>query len=318
MKTPRLSIVVPCYNEEEALPDSAQRLAKVLEHLKENHLVSEDSFLCFVNDGSRDKTWQIIQALHAEKSFYQGINLSRNFGHQGALLAGLYTAPADIYVSIDADLQDDEWKIVDMVKLYYAGNDIVYGCRDDRQTDTWFKKTTAGLFYKFRNFIGCYTIPQHADYRLMSARAVAELKKYGEVNLFLRGIIPLLGFPSERVYYSRKAREKGESKYPLSKMLKLAWNGIINFSDVPLMMCIWMGLFGFLCTVLMICWSLWSWYQGDVLPGWTSTVIIVCLFSSFQFMFTGIMGLYIGKIFKETKRRPLFTVQDDLTTDSPR
>lgn len=309
----RLCIVVPSYNEEEALPETARTLYSLLMGMVEEGDISSDSYICFVNDGSSDKTWQVVESLMGQSRAFRGVNLSRNFGHQGALLAGLFTAEADAYVSIDADLQDDEQKIRDMVRLYREGKDIVYGCRDNRETDTWFKRSTAELFYKLRAWAGCYTIPNHADYRLMSRRAVEALKQYGEVNLFIRGIIPLLGFPSAKVYYARKAREQGESKYPLRKMLALAWNGVVNFSEAPLMLCVIVGMIGIAVCIGLAVWALWQWYAGSTIPGWASLLLVVCVFSSLQFLFLGIIGLYIGKIMRETKHRPVFIVQDDCT-----
>lgn len=306
---PSLCIVVPCYNEEETLRSSAAALKSVLERLVSSNKISTDSYICFVNDGSKDATWAMVRELQTQSPMYRGISLSRNFGHQGAVLAGLYTAEADIYVSIDADLQDDETKIIDMVDLYLAGNHIVYGCRDNRDSDTWFKRTTATVFYKLREAMGCHTIPHHADYRLMSARVVQELKNFSEVNLYLRGIIPLLGFRSACVYYERKKRELGESKYPLHKMLALAWNGVVNFSDAPLLIMIWMGGLGFMSSLFLMTWAIYCWLVGNTLPGWTSTVIVVSIFGSLQFLFMGIIGLYLGKIFRETKHRPHFIVE---------
>ncbi len=310
---PTLCIVVPCYNEEEALPETARVLRALLEEMIADGLVAGNSYACFVNDGSSDRTWETIVALMGQSPLWRGINLSRNFGHQGALLAGLHTAQADAYVSIDADLQDDERKIIDMVRLFREGYDIVYGCRDSRDTDTWFKRGTARAYYRLRAAMGCYTVPNHADYRLMSARAVRELKRFGEVNLYLRGIVPMLGFPSAKVLYDRKSRLQGVSKYPLPKMLALAWNGVVNFSEAPLLAMVWAGLLGIAASIGLIGWSLFRWLTHATLPGWTSTVMIVALFSSMQFLFMGIIGLYIGKIFRETKRRPLFIVKDDMT-----
>ncbi len=310
---PRLCIVVPCYNEEEALAATARTLYSLLGDMVQAGEVTPESYICFVNDGSADKTWQVIEGLMGQSRAFRGVNLSRNFGHQGALLAGLFTAEADAYVSIDADLQDDEQKIREMVKLYREGKDIVYGCRDNRETDTWFKRTTAELFYKLREWAGCYTIPNHADYRLMSRRAVEALKQFGEVNLFIRGIIPLLGFPSAKVYYARKAREQGESKYPLRKMLALAWNGVVNFSEAPLMLCVIVGLAGIVLSLALVVWAAWRWYEGATIPGWASLLMVISVFSSMQFLFLGIIGLYVGKVMRETKHRPVFIVQDDCT-----
>lgn len=310
---PVLSIVVPCYCEEEVLPTTGEVLGEVLESMVRAGEISAESHICFVNDGSRDKTWEHIVRFCKESSIYRGLNLSRNFGHQAAVLAGLYTDQADVYITIDVDLQDDASKIRDMVQLYLKGNDIVYGCRDDRRSDTWFKRVTAEAFYSLRNKMGCYTIPNHADFRLMSARAVNELRKFEEVNLYLRGVVPLLGFPSAKVYYTRAKREQGESKYPLSKMIKLAWNGIVNFSEIPLHICLWAGIGGVFISLALVVYCVARWSIGETIPGWTSIVLILCWSTSMQFLFMGIVGLYIGKIFMETKNRPHFIVQDDLT-----
>lgn len=313
-RTPQICIVVPCYNEEAALPMTARVLFNLLKEMMNIGEISQESFICFVNDGSADKTWDKIKELMEQSCHFRGVNLSRNFGHQGALMAGLFTAKADAYVSIDADLQDDEQKIREMVCMYSSGIDIVYGCRDNRETDTWFKRTTAELFYKLRNLLGCTTVPNHADYRLMSRRAVDALKQFQEVNLFIRGMIPLLGFPSAKVYYSRKAREQGESKYPISKMLMLAWNGVVNFSEAPLMMCVAIGLLGMVVCFALIAWGVYRWFEGDTIPGWASLMLVICIFSSLHFLFLGIIGLYIGKIMRETKHRPVYIVQDDCTS----
>lgn len=310
---PVLAIVVPCYREEETLPVTAPVLGNLLRGMMEDGMVSSESYICFVNDGSRDGTWTEILRLQEESPVYRGINLSRNFGHQSALMAGLLTAEADVYVSIDADLQDDEQKIREMVQLYLEGKDIVYGCRDKRDTDTWFKRTTALMFYSLRAWMGCDTIRNHADYRLMSRRAVDELRRFGEVNLYLRGVVPLLGFPHGYVYYDRKERKLGESKYPLMKMLRFAWNGVVNFSEFPLLCVVWAGAVSLAVSLILILWTLMQWSAGHTVPGWTSTVLVIALFGSLQFIFTGVLGLYIAKIFKETKRRPLYIVQDDCT-----
>ena len=310
---PTLCIVVPCYNEEEALPNTARTLHTLLQNLVEEGSVTSESHVCFVNDGSTDSTWMQIKRLITETHAFRGVNLSRNFGHQSALLAGLFTADADVYVSIDADLQDDERKISDMLEQYRKGNDIVYGCRNNRDTDTWFKRNTAEIFYRLRELAGCYTIRNHADFRLMSKRAVKALQQYQEVNLYIRGIIPLLGFPSEKVYYTRKSREQGKSKYPFHKMVILAWDGIVNFSETPLMLCVMIGVVGILISLGLIIWVLWLWFHGNVIHGWASQLIVVTVFSSLQFIFLGIIGLYIGKIMRETKRRPRFIVQDNYT-----
>lgn len=310
---PALSIVVPCYYEEAALPATAEVLGNLLQSMIDAGEVLPESHVCFVNDGSMDRTWAIIEDLMEQSPLFRGVNLSRNFGHQAAVLAGLFVDKADAYISIDADLQDDPTKMREMVAFYREGKDVVYGCREDRSSDTWFKRTTALAFYSLREKLGCHTIANHADYRLLSARAVNELRRFGEVNLFLRGVVPMLGFPSAKVYYTRTARQQGESKYPLVKMIKFAWDGVVNFSEVPLHLCLWMGGAAFTISMLLVCYCFYCWYVGDVLPGWTSTVLTISFMGGMQFFCMGIMGLYIGKIFRETKGRPLFIVQDDRT-----
>lgn len=310
MNTPILGIIVPCYNEVEALRLTNHCLLSELNEMIDKNVISKTSFICYVNDGSQDGTWELIQSFNKISSAIQGINLSRNFGHQAALLAGLYTATADIYISIDADLQDDIKIMKDMISLYKQGNDIVYGCRENRSSDTFFKRNSAILFYKIRNILGCKTIYNHADYRLLSARVVKTLKKCHETNLYLRGIIPQLGFSSAKVYYTRKSREQGLSKYPLKKMLALALNGIINFSTTPLLLIVWVGLLGILISVGITCYSLIAWMSNNTLPGWTSTILTITFCSSLQILSLGCVGLYIGKIFQEVKSRPVFIVQD--------
>ena len=295
------------------MPMTARTLYALLNTMQMMDEISPESYICFVNDGSSDSTWSIIVELMRRARIFRGVNLSRNFGHQGALLAGLFTAEADAYVSIDADLQDDEQKIREMVQLYRNGNDIVYGCRDNRDSDTWFKRCTAELFYKLREWVGCHTIPNHADFRLMSRRAVEALKSFGEVNLFVRGIIPLLGFPSAKVFYARRPRKQGESKYPLHKMLALAWDGMVNFSEAPLMLCVIIGGLGVVICLALTIWAVWRWYVGATIPGWASLLMVMTIFSSLHFLFLGIIGLYVGKVMKETKHRPVYIVQDNCT-----
>ena len=309
---PQLSIIVPCYNEEEVLKISADRLAAVLKELIAAEQIQASSYICFVNDGSTDATWNIVMRLINKSNLYRGINLSRNFGHQGALLAGLFTAKADAYVSIDADLQDDEVKIKEMVQMYLDGKDIVYGCRDDRQSDTFFKRATAEIFYKMRAFLGCATIKNHADFRLISAKAVNALRDYREVNLYLRGIIPMLGFSSGKVFYARRARGNGVSKYPFAKMLRLALDGVVNFSDIPLKACFIASACCFMLCICVMIWSFVQWCNSSTIPGWASLVMVICFFGCFQFMFLGIIGLYIGKILNESKQRPRFIITDNL------
>lgn len=277
-----------------------------------NTLISKESYICYVNDGSTDNTWKLInQFSKSDKCI--GINLSRNFGHQSALLAGLFNTSADIFISIDADLQDDVKAMHEMVKLYHQGFDIIYGCRKERDTDSFFKRFTAILFYKLRHSLGCETIHNHADYRLLSSRVVKELRKYEETNLYLRGIIPQLGFPSGKVFYSRKKRMEGISKYPLKKMMALAINGVVNFSNTPILFILWFGIIGILFSIALTCYAIISWYYNLALPGWTSTVLIILFFCSLQILCTGCIGIYIGKIFQEVKHRPLYIIQEKLT-----
>lgn len=307
---PVLAIVIPCYNESEVLPNTVQRIKRVIDNLLQKKLVLKESFVCFVNDGSSDGTWEIIEESCEKNPLWQGISLSRNFGHQSALLAGMFSVKADVYVTIDADLQDDEEKIVEMLQLYHEGKEIVYGCRDNRESDSFFKRRTAEMFYRLREILGIKTIPNHADFRLMSAATVEVLKGFEEVNLYLRGIIPMLGFPSACVYYSRKSRTLGVSKYPFLKMIQLAWNGVVNFTDIPLKCAVYCGFLGILFSVFIACWCLFAWYTKQSVPGWTSVVLVISLFGSCQLLCLGFIGLYISKIFDETKRRPRFIIQN--------
>ncbi len=309
---PQLAVIIPAYNEQTALPETAQVMENLLCSMIRCGEIDESSYVCFINDGSRDATWQLIQKFHREYKHCCGINLSRNFGHQAALLAGLFTAKADVCISIDADLQDDEEKMREMISLYRRGVDIVYGCRDNRDSDTWFKRVSAELFYSLRRRFGCNTIHNHADFRLMSKRSIDELKRFSEVNLFLRGVIPMLGFPCACVYYARKARTLGESHYPLNKMFKLAWEGVINFSALPLLCMIWLGGIIFCASILLIFWSIYEWFIGNTLPGWASLFAAFAFFSGLQFLSMGTLGLYISKVFLETKRRPIYILQDTL------
>jgi len=312
MNKPILCIIIPCFNEEDALPSSHQVIFSELRDMINNGLISNSSYICYINDGSTDQTWKLINKF-SKSGHCNGINLSRNFGHQSALLAGLFNTPADIYISIDADLQDDVKTMQEMVNLYHQGFDIVYGCRKERDTDTLFKRYTAILFYRLRQRLGCETILNHADYRLLSSRVVKELRKYEETNLYLRGIIPQLGFPSSKVFYSRKKRMEGTSKYPLKKMLALALNGVVNFSNIPLLFILWIGIIGILFSIALTGYAFISWYYNLALPGWTSTVLIILFFCSMQILCTGCIGIYIGKIFQEVKRRPLYIIQEKLT-----
>jgi polyisoprenyl-phosphate glycosyltransferase len=306
-----LSLVVPCYNEEAVLPEAISRLTELLEHLVENNLVDAGSHAIFVDDGSRDRTWQIIQDASAKSQAVQGIKLSRNRGHQNALLAGLLDAKGDVAISVDADLQDDLGAIEKMILAHRQGSDIVFGVRKSRDADTFFKRFTAEGYYRLLERFGVEVVFNHADYRLMSRRAIEALREFNEVNLFLRGIIPQLGFPSSIVYYDRAERFAGESKYPLGKMLALAWQGITSFSTVPLRM---ITALGFLISFASFGITLWALFirlfSDQAVPGWTSTVVPIYLLGGIQLLCIGIIGEYLAKAYMETKRRPHFFIED--------
>ncbi|SMC10176.1 glycosyltransferase family 2 protein [Nitratiruptor tergarcus] len=309
-KTFTLAMVVPCYNEEEVLPKTKKELEKLLHILIEKGLISQESFICFVDDGSKDKTWNLIEDF-AKESHIKGLKLSRNFGHQNALLAGLFYAEelCDAAVSMDADLQDDISVVEQMCQKYYEGYEIVYGVRKKRDTDTFFKRATAEGFYKLMRWMGVDIIENHADFRLMSKRALSWLKEFEEVNLFLRGIIPLIGLKSDIVYYDRKERFAGESKYPLKKMLAFAWDGITSFSVVPLRFITILGIIVLLLSFALSVWTVGAKLSGVAVSGWTSMMLIVLFLGGVQMLSIGIIGEYIGKIYKETKRRPRFFVE---------
>ena len=304
-----LYLVIPCYNEEEVLPITTKKLTEKLDNMIKDKLVSKESRIMYVNDGSKDRTWELIGQFNKTNKYVIGVNLSRNRGHQNALLAGLMTAKeyADIVVSMDADLQDDIDVIDKMVIEYNNGCDIVYGVRSARKTDTWFKKTTAEGFYKFMALLGVEIVYNHADYRLMSKRALNELENFKEVNLFLRGIIPLLGFKTAKVEYERKERFAGESKYPLKKMLNFALDGILSFSIKPIRIITSAGFI-----VLFLIYVIIGHFVSDNVTGWTTIVALICFFGSFQVLCIGIIGEYIGKIYNETKHRPRYIIEDVL------
>lgn len=314
---PKLTIVVPCYNEEAVLHETMKQLSEVLESLIQSKLIAKDSTLLFVDDGSRDKTWQIIESASARHPFVKGIKLSRNAGHQNALLAGLTVASehSDCVISIDADLQDDIRAIRAFMEKYWQGYDIVYGVRDSRETDTWFKRTSAEGFYWLMGKMGIQLVPNHADFRLMSKRALEELLKYKEANLFLRGIIPLLGFPSAKVYYDRKERMAGESKYPLKKMLAFALDGITSFSITPVRFVTALGFVTFILSAFVGLYALIEELAGHTVSGWASLIISIWLLGGLELMAVGLIGEYIGKIFKEVKRRPRYTIETNLYKD---
>ncbi|MDE6780401.1 MAG: glycosyltransferase family 2 protein [Ruminococcus sp.] len=310
-----LYMVVPCYNEQEVLHETSRRLKEKYTTLIQKKLISEKSRVVFVNDGSKDTTWKIIQELHAESpEFFSGINLAHNSGHQNAVLAGLMTVKdiCDMAITMDADLQDDIDTIDAMVKEYYNGNQVVYGVRSARKTDTFFKKFTAESFYKFMKLMGADVVYNHADFRLMSSRVLQELANFKEVNLFLRGMIPIIGFQSCNVYYERHERFAGESKYPLKKMLAFAINGITSFSTKPLKLITSLGFIMFIISVIAFVWIFIVKIAGRSIDGWTSTMCSVWLIGGLQLLCLGIIGEYIGKIYAEVKQRPRFIVADFL------
>ena len=310
MTTPKqLAIIVPAYNEEAILEMSAAKLTALLESMIREGLIRSDSYICFVNDGSRDKTWQIIENLSSKDKYIKGIKLARNFGHQSALLAGLYDMQAELYVSIDADLQDDENTIRSMVLKNQEGFDVVYGVRAKREVDTFFKRATALGFYKLMDIMGVRTVYNHADFRLLSHRAIEALKQFPETNLFLRGLVPLIGFSSASVFYDRKARVAGETKYPLKKMLSFAWEGITSFSVKPLKIATLMGFFMCIAGFFFLLYSVWAHYYGHTVSGWTSLIVSIYFLGGVQLFCIGIIGEYIGKIYKEVKHRPRFIIE---------
>lgn len=309
-----LYIVVPCYNEEEVLPETAKCLGEKLNGLIEQGRVSSDSRIMFVNDGSRDRTWQLIEELHDDNILFTGINLSRNRGHQNALLAGLMTAKerADVTISMDADLQDDINAVDEMLDRYYEGFDVVYGVRSKRKKDTFFKRFTAEGFYHIMNWLGAETVFNHADYRLMSKRALKGLAEFDEVNLFLRGIVPMVGYKSASVYYERGERFAGESKYPLKKMLAFALDGITSLSSKPIRYITLIGFLIFIISLLMIAYFIVRWAIGATVSGWASVICSVWAIGGLVMLSLGIIGEYIGKIYLEAKARPRFIVAEDL------
>lgn len=314
----RLGIVVPCYNEEEVLHIAADALREVLDDLIKKGKIAADSFILFVNDGSKDRTWELIEEEHKNHPVQCcGVKLAGNVGHQYALTAGLITAMdmCDVTVSIDADLQDDVAVIEEMIDKFHEGNDIVYGVRKERKTDTFFKRTTAQGFYKMMALMGVKTVYNHADFRLMSKRAVQQFSLYKESNMFLRGMMPLIGYQTAEVYYDRKERVAGESKYPLKKMLALAFNGISSFSVKPITMIMWLGVIIILASLLATVYALISYFAGSVVPGWTSLILSVWLLGGLQLIAIGLVGMYIGKIYMEVKERPRYNIEKVLESE---
>ena len=307
-----LFVVVPCYNEQAVLLETASQLSVLFDEMTRNNLICSSSRIVFVDDGSKDKTWGLIHGLCEKSSRFCGIKLAKNTGHQNALLAGLLTVrtECDCAVSIDADLQDDIHAIPEMIKKYIAGSDVVYGVRSNRDTDTAFKRGTAVLFYKFMHAMGVNVVFNHADYRLMSQRALEAFSKFTEVNLFLRGIVPLVGFPSDTVYYKRNPRFAGESKYPLKKMLSFAFDGITSFSIAPIRFISALGVAACLISIVMAIYALVVKATQHAATGWASLMVSIWFLGGVQLICMGVIGEYIGKIYKEVKRRPRFIIEE--------
>ncbi|MBQ3274843.1 glycosyltransferase [Candidatus Saccharibacteria bacterium] len=309
-----LYLVIPCYNEDAVLPETTRRLTVKLDQMTKTNLISSKSKILYIDDGSTDNTWSSIESLHKEYKRVAGLKLAKNRGHQNALLAGLMTAKdcADIAISMDADLQDDIEVLNQFIKEYQNGSEIVYGVRSSRKKDSFFKRNTAQLFYTFMKWLGVDIVYNHADYRLMSKRAIEELARYGEVNLFLRGIIPQIGLRTAVVKYERQTRFAGESKYPLKKMLNFALEGILSFSVRPLRIITILGSLISLASFIFLIYVIIGHFVNGNVAGWTTTVALVCFFGGFQILCIGIIGEYIGKIYSETKRRPRYIIEKSL------
>lgn len=313
-----LYMVVPCYNEEQVLDETSHRLKSKYEALIAQRKISTKSRIVYVNDGSKDKTWEKIQEKHQGNQMFSGINLSRNRGHQNALLAGLMTVRslADCVISMDADLQDDIDAIDKMLEAFETGSDVVYGVRDNRETDTVFKRRTAGAFYKLMEGLGSQSIPNHADFRLMSQRALDGLAQFPEQNLFLRGMVPLIGYPSSIVYYKRGERFAGESKYPLKKMVSFAVDGITSTSAAPMRLIFWTGLVCFLGALIWAIYIIINHFMyGPDVAGWASLMVVIIGFGGAILLALGVIGEYIGKIFLEVKQRPRYLVEEFLNDE---
>ena len=309
---PTVYLVIPCYNEEEVLPETVKRLTKKMNEMIASELADKKSRILFVDDGSRDKTWELISAYCDENVLVSGIKLAHNRGHQNALLAGLMTAmeSCECAISLDADLQDDIEVLDEFVQKYTEGCDIVYGVRKNRETDTFFKRTSAQGFYKFMELLGVDVVYNHADYRLMSRRALEALSEYKEINLFLRGIIPLIGYRSDYVYYERHERFAGESKYPLKKMISFALDGITSFSVKPLKIISNLGLLVSALSVIGLIYALVSYFSGSAVAGWTAIICSIWLIAGLQFLCLGAVGGYVGKIYSEVKARPRYKIEE--------
>ncbi|MDD6269726.1 MAG: glycosyltransferase family 2 protein [Oscillospiraceae bacterium] len=309
-----LYLVIPCYNEEDVLPETSKQLLCKISSLIEQKKINSKSRIVFVDDGSKDRTWEIISELHKNNPFFQGIKLSKNQGHQNALLAGLMTVKkyADAVISLDADLQDDIDAIDEMLDKYYDGCEIVYGVRNSRDTDSFMKKATAEGYYRSMKILGADVVFNHADYRLMSRKALDSLEDFHEVNLFLRGVVPMIGFKSDVVYYARKERLAGKSKYPLKKMLAFAWEGITSLTTKPIRMITVLGIVIFFVSFIMLIYSLVSYFAGTTITGWTSTIVSIWAIGGLQLFAIGIVGEYIGKVYLETKARPKYFIDEYL------
>jgi glycosyltransferase involved in cell wall biosynthesis len=307
----KLVIVVPAYNEEEMLPISLPIFLDIMKRMIEEKKVSDQSRILFVNDGSKDNTWAEIRNAQELDYHVAGVNFSKNFGHQNALLAGLTVAQdADAVITIDADLQDDPNAIFEMVDKFIDGFEVVYGVRNSRETDSWFKRTSALMFYRVMRVFGTDTIPNHADFRLLSKRAVSEILKFKERNLFLRGMVPLVGFKATKVFYARNERAAGESKYPISKMVKFALDGITSFSAVPLRLIFWLGTFSVLVSLVLIFMTIVQNFTGNTTWGWSSLMVSIWFLGGAQLIALGILGEYLGKVFIEVKHRPRFVIEE--------
>lgn len=312
-----LTVVVPCYNEQEVLPETVKELGGVLEKLIKDGNVSPKSKILFVNDGSKDKTWELISKYTKEYEYVTGIKFSRNYGHQNALLAGMSVAVeySDMIITIDADLQDDINAIPEMVEKYNEGYDVVYGVRNSRETDTFFKRRTALAFYGLMGKLGVKLVPDSADYRLLSKRATESLLDFKERNLFLRGMVPLVGYDSAKVYYARKERFAGKSKYPLSKMLHFALDGITSFSIAPIHLILYLGVLTVIFSIIMMIYTLVEKINGHIVSGWASLMISIWFLGGVQLISISIIGEYVGKIFSEVKHRPRFVIETETYTE---
>lgn len=307
---PSLAIVIPCYNEQEVLPETSSRLLSLMRSYREDNLVTGDSYILLIDDGSKDNTWEQIEALSRTHPEFRGLKLSRNFGHQHALLAGLHQAnDVTITVSVDADLQDDLNAIREMILKYQQGAEIVYGVRDDRGSDSAFKRSSALLFYKILSWMGVESVYNHADFRLMSQVTLEAFRQFGESNIYLRGMVPMLGYNSDTVYYKRTERFAGTSKYNLKKMLSLAWNGISSLSIQPLRFVTFCGFSIFSISILLSLYALYSYLFQETTMGWTSTVLPIYFLGGIQLLCIGLLGEYVAKIYKEVKQRPKYIIE---------